>query len=688
MTSYIQQQYLAIPKVKVTVDDEEITNDFIRATITLKENAYWQATVTFSNLPALYPTTVNANSDITIQVQDAAVGGSWQTLFVGTVLFPDYSFSNAGAFIVFQCVGYGYGLNMMNCGEEYGVQSIHNTLDTAQEILTNGTYGIIPKYANQYMGTHYVTPWNSGYNINTTYVDNVSGVFQYISFPWKPIDKCLDDLCDLNTAIVSPSAGLIWIVDNTSHLRVKQLGTSQTGWTKYFGNSQANATLATGEDFKDGDFQPISKQANIVLYSGIWRRPNTGDTWTNYPDDTTVNDNWVSSASSTLTSDGSIHQIGSYSIRATSVGAGNPIIAAYPYDEDAAWDFSVFPNFAVPFLNFYILRHDVNGVAVYLKESPTKFFYHLFTTEAPDQDKWYHLSYPVGTYYQSAKPGFFWDSSGGPNWNNINSIEFLAVDSSDNDYICIDGLNFGGSSILRVAREPFPGELGAGAGGTLGLTKATNPLASDANSGQANITLENATAFSPEDTITISDSAASETGIIAAIMGNQLSMYSNLSNTYLTSRSAKVTRSANPVRFKVYTDNIGKDDSLNADDDSGLLAQLAKAELLRLSKPLVNGTFSTRLIPSILPGQYVYFDSKDWRITKLTHNIEGGQGGEFKTVFEVTDDLTNSHTRQRYEDINKVYEAIRPEWQDRQASSIKSISIDIRIWPLEKAYDI
>ena len=88
------------------------------------------------------------------------------------------------------------------------------------------------------------------------------------------------------------------------------------------------------------------------------------------------------------------------------------------------------------------------------------------------------------------------------------------------------------------------------------------------------------------------------------------------------------------------------------------------------------------MIKNILPGQYSYI-AEDWRITKVTHLIP-----EFKTKLDVTDDLTNTHVRLRYEDQNKLYAAIRPEWQDRQASSLKTGDMDIRILPLEKAYDI
>lgn len=136
-------------------------------------------------------------------------------------------------------------------------------------------------------------------------------------------------------------------------------------------------------------------------------------------------------------------------------------------------------------------------------------------------------------------------------------------------------------------------------------------------------------------------------------------------------------QSGNPIRMKVITDKIGKDDSLKASDDSGLMAQLAYSELLRSGKPTVSGKFTTPMIADFLPGQYVYI-GQDWRVTRLVHTIKPKPFG-FRTEFEVTDDVTNSHVRLRYEDQNKLASSVRPEWQDKQATSIKVGDLDIRI---------
>jgi hypothetical protein len=58
----------------------------------------------------------------------------------------------------------------------------------------------------------------------------------------------------------------------------------------------------------------------------------------------------------------------------------------------------------------------------------------------------------------------------------------------------------------------------------------------------------------------------------------------------------------------------------------------------------------------------------------------------YTSLISITDDLTNGRARLRYEDVNKQWSAIRPEFQDRQASSIKASSIDLRVARLAENY--
>ena len=600
---------MAIPKVRVKFDAVE-TDGLSKATIHLPENDYWTAQLSFQNLPAIYPATVDVGSDVLVEVQDGAVGGAWTTLFSGSVLYPDLSFgSQAEAGL--QCVGEGYALNMMNCAEEYGTQSRNPAIDSIQSILTNASVGMIPKWVNHYRGgsTYMPADYNSGYTIDTANVENLTGSFPFISFPWKPTNKCIDDLCDLHTAIAQSTAqaGPHWICDHDGKLRLKRIGATQVGWTKYYGDSQANATLEAGVDFFDGDFQPVKKEANVILYYGMWRRPSSGDAWTeNNASDWTV----IAPAGCTIAddSDAGDFQVNTASLLITGNSAINAMGVVYPSTMDWGYDLTGFREYNVPTFNFWAKRSAGLGTTgVRLSDNPGNYFEYQFGGDLVDANQWYHISLPVGNFYKTAG-GSLWDASGGGTWDDIDYVAFIS-DAVVGATLHIDGLHFGDAPLCRIARQEFDNSIKGDENGSMGLT-------------------------------------------------------------------------TNPIKFKVFNDNVGKDDSLNADDDSGMLAQMTKYELIKLCKDTVNGSLSNPMIKDVLPGQYIHI-AEDWRITKVTHLIP-----EFKTKLDVTDDLTNTHVRLRYEDQNKLYAAIRPEWQDRQASSLKVGAMDIRVLPLEKAYNI
>jgi hypothetical protein len=139
--------------------------------------------------------------------------------------------------------------------------------------------------------------------------------------------------------------------------------------------------------------------------------------------------------------------------------------------------------------------------------------------------------------------------------------------------------------------------------------------------------------------------------------------------------------------MQLITDNIGKDDTLKAGTvgttDTGLMAQYAYAELLRRQKDTQNITVETDMLHTALPGEFFSIQSIDFRPTKIIDTIDN-RG--YKSLFYMTDDILNGNSRPRYEDQNKVWAAIRPEWQDRQASNIKAGSVDWRIAQLIEDY--
>jgi hypothetical protein len=103
------------------------------------------------------------------------------------------------------------------------------------------------------------------------------------------------------------------------------------------------------------------------------------------------------------------------------------------------------------------------------------------------------------------------------------------------------------------------------------------------------------------------------------------------------------------------------------------------------------------MIKDILPGQWVHIHAKpdsagafkvnaDFRVTEIIHTMIPKQTDGYKTQLTLTDDLTNSHPRRSFADWNAVIAAQRPNYQDRQAASIKAGDVDITIQRLEKDY--
>jgi hypothetical protein len=159
-------------------------------------------------------------------------------------------------------------------------------------------------------------------------------------------------------------------------------------------------------------------------------------------------------------------------------------------------------------------------------------------------------------------------------------------------------------------------------------------------------------------------------------------------------RQSTAYSASDPLKLKLVTDEVGKDDTIVASDDSGLMGRLCYAEYLRQSTAPIVGTFTIPMANDLLPGQKIHLHAKkksngdfkidkDFRVTRLIHTINA-QG--FLTNVDVTDDMTNANPRPIPTQINVLFGAVRPEFQDRQATSIKTREIDITQPILEKSY--
>lgn len=143
-------------------------------------------------------------------------------------------------------------------------------------------------------------------------------------------------------------------------------------------------------------------------------------------------------------------------------------------------------------------------------------------------------------------------------------------------------------------------------------------------------------------------------------------------------------------------DDIPKDDMLTATDDSGQIAQFAKAELYRAAKQPTTAEIMIPMQEKIMAGQlaYIKFGKKsdgnfrietDYRILEVRHHFALPHPFTYLTI---TDDVLNSYARGPTSQYNTLLKAATPEFQDHIRSSIIADEVDISQTILEKSYAI
>ena len=599
---------MSCPQIQTTVTHSAVDRviDTLSAKIIRIENGFDTATIVFSNSLGIgsfyYSDYVAAGDAIKVEIKDSSEA-AWTTVFNGIIKIPLPSLSMNGNFLTVKCEGTGYGFGATVCAQEYGSTSRNPSLDTISEILTDATNGILPKWVNKILGS----ATDSGFAYTNT-VENIAGTIPFISFPYKPNHKAIDDVCDILTALKAGAAGPHWIVTTGSKFLLTTIanhsaGIIAEGWNTYYGGSIVAATLVEGEDFIEHSFQKLSPEANYIIYYGNWSRPANCDAWTE-----NNSGSWAATACAIADESGAgNYRVNSTSIKITPNHAVNPWAAAYPSTMNWSYDFSSFREYNVPTFNFWIKRGATADMDVRLcTNGGGTFDYTLQPGPLAAAATWYHINLPVGNYYKTAGSEIWTDSGG--DWSDIDFVAFLGS-AANGINVYVDGMHFGGAAVCRVAKN-----------------------------------------------------------------------------------STSIT--ANKLKVKVITDNIGKDDSLVATDATGTMAQMAYAELLKAQTTPTIGTFQTSMIKDLLPGQLLHIHAQkradgtfvidmDMRVLELEHQISD-QG--FKTQVTVSSDVTNSSARSRYNDWNTIFQSVRPEFQDRQAASIKAGGMDIRITKLEKDY--
>jgi len=150
-------------------------------------------------------------------------------------------------------------------------------------------------------------------------------------------------------------------------------------------------------------------------------------------------------------------------------------------------------------------------------------------------------------------------------------------------------------------------------------------------------------------------------------------------------RQAAAYTTANPVRVKVITDDVAKDDSGVAATETGAIARLAYAEWLRAKSTPIQGQIVIAGQPDIMAGQLCHIHAgktsggtyridDDFRIQE--HQLTFVNDGLISKL-SLTDDVTNGRPMPPVDAYNLLLKTTNPDFQTRQISSIKAREIDI-----------
>ena len=618
------QKWQRRPQTQVTVRHSAV-NYIIDAQSVINqrvENGFDLATVTLEDKDARnYKDKVTEDDLIKIEQKDAS-DAAWTIIFRGIIRRAEPSNFQANI-LNLKCDGSGYGLASMLCADEYGTESANPTLDTVTEIINDGSHGMLSAWVNTVLGD---TGTASGH-IYENLIQTITDSFKYIYFPFKPVTKCLNDLCELVQGNRGANAGIHWFVtpgltapNFYPRLCIAEVGNHADAplarWPNWWRTDQAGSTLDE-DDLLSFKFQHLAKEANYVLYHGKVVKPLLLDDYTEDAAD------WAGGLYMTPANDTA--KVGSNSIKATTKDTGAALkncTILYPtgsslgpinvtnmggkYDVPIchAWakvDGNVWGNNRTLFFYF---RTGVGDGAII--GAPVQV---MFSAAS----EWTEFTFPIGPYYHYALHEPKWLRnyiiSGAFSWASVEQIGLLLLSDANGEEVWLDNYYLSGS-VIRGARQ--------------------------------------AAAFT----------------------------------------------SSNPCRLKIITDDLAKDDTLKASDDSGTIGQLCYAVYLRsITTPIV-GTFTIPIANDLIAGQKIHVHAKkkaddtfqiddDFRITKIIHAMSST--GCYSTV-DVTDDLKNSIPRPIPTHLNKVLSAVRPEFQDRQATSMKARSIDITQPILEKTY--
>jgi len=613
------------PQAQVTVTHSAVDYiiDALSITNSRRENGFDIGSVIIEDTDAKhYVDHVAADDVITIKQKDAS-DASWITILKGRIRRVEPILSSQGNLLKLACDGAGYGLGDLLCGEEYGTESANSTLDTIREMVKDASNGIVPKWVNNLLGTATAT----GHSY-TTFVEDIAGSMRYLYFTYKPAYKAINDVCDVVQAIKGASAGPHWIVDTSDRFLLTTVGAHSAA-----GDNPAQHWPTWWRTDQAGSTLEEGKDFLNFRFQDLAKEAN----YVLYhgkvikPLDL---DKYTQNNAADYENNGKVTEADDASGK---VGAAIKFTSA---------------NYAGPGSNLGQSRYpDTDDLDLNITNMGGKYDVPVFHAWAKIDANFYGMN---GVFY------------------------FTFIDSTD-EYFGIGHLS---NNLMFTAANQW--------------TEFTIPIGPYWMYATSGIPSWFEAPFIGVMTPDWSD--IQQIGVQFTFNADDWDCW--LDNFYISgsvirgARQSAAYSSSDPCKMRLITDSVAKDDTINASGDSGTIARLTYAELLRgMSTPRV-GTFTIPIANDLLPGQKVYLKYKKksdgtfrkteaYRVTQLVHNItEFG----FTTTVEVTSDLTNANPRPMPTAVNIALQAVRPEFQDRQASSIKARDVDVTQAILEKSY--
>jgi len=183
---------------------------------------------------------------------------SWTKVFSGTITSVKPQISGQGEVLGVGAWGLGKALLATHCDEAYGVESLNNTtLDTPTEIIED----LITNHINKEFGGA-----ASGYSIadkvETINYPDGGNTFSVTHLNSQYLNNFVNvnRVCSLTNAYAqglgTPEVSIHWFVDPSGNLYVKKIDDdhSDGNWDRYYGGSQAKATIEVAKDMILYDF--------------------------------------------------------------------------------------------------------------------------------------------------------------------------------------------------------------------------------------------------------------------------------------------------------------------------------------------------------------------------------------------------------------------------------------------------